>query len=394
MIMNNGQNGAGHLDRAIPLVDLKAQYVSIKDEMDAAVHRIMDNTSFIMGSEVSQFEEAFAEFCGTQYAIGVASGTAALHMGMAALDIGPGDEVITVAHTFIATAEPIAVLGARPVYVDVDPVYFTMDPDKLEAAITPKTKAIIPVHLYGQCADMDAINAIAQKHGIPVIEDSAQAHGATYKGRATGQLGEMACFSFYPGKNLGGFGDGGAVATNNPALRDRIARLRNHGRRDKYVHDEVGYGERLDAMQAAILGVKLPYLAGWNERRRHWASRYTELLADIPELTLPAIRPDGTPVFHLYVIQTEARDELLAYLKENKVMAGIHYPMPLHLQPAFSYLGYNNGDFPITEKLSETIVSLPLFAELTDDDVTRVAETVREFFVGQGASAEKVAVAA
>ena len=391
--MANGQMVTGHRDRAIPLVDLKAQYLTIKEEMDAAVHRIMDTTSFIMGSEVTQFEEAFAEFCGTKYAIGVASGTAALHMSLAALDIGPGDEVVTVSHTFIATAEPIAVMGARPVFVDVDPIYFTMDPEKLEAAITPRTKAIIPVHLYGQCADMDPINAIAEKHGIPVIEDSAQAHGATYKGRATGQLGSTACFSFYPGKNLGGFGDGGAVATNDSALRDRIARLRNHGRRDKYVHDEVGYGERLDAMQAAILGVKLPHLAGWNAKRRQWAGRYIELLKDVPEITLPTIRPDGTPVFHLFVIQTEARDELLAYLKDNKVMAGIHYPMPLHLQPAFSYLDYSNGDFPVTEKLSETIVSLPLFAELTDDDVVRVADTVREFFVGQSAPVEAEAMA-
>lgn len=380
--------------KVIPLVDLKAQYLAIKDEMDAAVHRIMDNTSFIMGPEVQKLEEAFAKFCGTRYAIGVASGTAALHLALAALEIGPGDEVVTVSHTFIATAEPIATLGARAVFVDVDPAYFTLDPAKLEAAITPRTRAIIVVHLYGQCADMDAINTIASKHDIPVIEDAAQAHGATYKGGTTGQLGRLACFSFYPGKNLGGYGDGGAVATDDLALTERIRKLRNHGRRDKYVHDEVGYGERLDALQAAILGVKLPYLAGWNERRRHWASRYTELLSDVPEITLPAVRPEGDHVFHLYVIQTSARDELLDYLKQSHVMAGIHYPLPLHLQPAFDHLGYHAGDFPVTERLADTILSLPLFPELTETDVARVAETVRAFFNHKSSNSElKTAVA-
>lgn len=372
----------------IPLVDLKAQYRSIKPEVDVAVQRILDNTSFIMGQEVTRFEDAYADFCGADYAIGVASGTAAIHLALLALDVGPGDEVITVSHTFIASAEPIAILGARPVFVDVDPLYFTLDPDKLEAAITPRTKVIMPVHLYGQCADMDAINAIAAKHGIPVIEDAAQAHGATYRGATTGQLAPMACFSFYPGKNLGAYGDAGAVVTNDSALRDRIARLRNHGRRDKYVHDEVGYGERLDAMQAAILGVKLRYLAQWNERRRHWASRYDELLQEIPEISLPSIRPESKPVFHLYVIQvndgnSQTRDALIAHLKENGVMAGIHYPLPLHLQPAFDNLGYQKGDFPVTEQLAETIISLPIFPELTDDDIQHVAKVVRRFFSGE-----------
>ncbi len=364
----------------IPLVNLKAQYASIKPEMDAAIQRILDNTSFIMGAEVVQFEEAFADFCGTDHALGLASGTAAIQLALVALGIGPGDEVITVAHTFIATAEPIALLGALPVFVDVDPLYFTMDPSKLEAAITPRTKAIMPVHLYGQCADMDAINAIAAKHNIAVIEDAAQAHGATYKGATTGQLAQLACFSFYPGKNLGAYGDGGAVATNDNALRDRIARLRDHGRRDKYVHDEIGYGERLDAMQAAILDVKLRHLAGWNERRRHWAMRYTELLQDVPEITLPSVRPNSEPVFHLFVIQTEERDALMEHLKSNGVMAGIHYPVPLHLQPALSYLNYEKGAFPVTEKLAETIVSLPLYAELTEEAALRVANAVRGFF--------------
>ena len=260
-----------------------------------------------------------------------------------------------------------------------------LDPDKLEAAITSRTKAIMPVHLYGQCADMDAINAIAAKHSIPVIEDAAQAHGATYRGATTGQLARLACFSFYPGKNLGAYGDAGAVVTNDSALQDQIARLRNHGRRDKYVHDEVGYGERLDAMQAAILGVKLRYLAQWNERRRHWAKRYFELLQDVSEITLPSVRPESEPVFHLYVIQVndgnaKTRDALIAYLKENGVMAGIHYPLPLHLQPAFDYLGHQKGDFPVTEQLAETIISLPLFPELTDNNIQHVAKTVRGFF--------------
>lgn len=364
----------------IPLVDLQAQYHSIRPEIDVAMQRILDNSSFIMGAEVSEFEEAFADFCRADYAIGVASGTAAIHLALLALGVGLGDEVITVAHTFIASAEPIAVLGARPVFVDVDPVYFTLDPAKLEAAITPRTKAIMPVHLYGQCADMDAINAIAARHGIPVIEDAAQAHGATYQGLSTGQLAQLACFSFYPGKNLGAYGDAGAVVTNDRSLRDRIARLRNHGRRDKYVHDEIGYGERLDSMQAAILGVKLRHLAKWNKQRSDVAQRYTELLQDVPAITLPSTRPKSESVFHLYVIQTKMRDSLLAHLKANGVMAGIHYPLPLHLQPAFDDLGYVKGDFPVTEQLADTVVSLPMFPELTHNDVLSVVNAVRTFF--------------
>lgn len=380
--------------RTIQLVDLKAQYQSIKPEMDKAIHRILDNTSFIMGPEVENFEEAFASFCGTNYAVGVASGTAALQLSLLALDIGSGDEVITVAHTFIATAEAIAICGARPVFVDVDPTYFTLDPDALERAITPRTKAIIPVHLYGQCADMSAIKTIADNHGVPIIEDAAQAHGATYRGQTTGQLGDMACFSFYPGKNLGGYGDGGAVATNSEVLQKRIRRLRDHGRRDKYVHEEVGHGERLDALQAAILGVKLPHLASWNARRRYWADCYSEQMRDLPHVVTPRVRADGESVFHLYVIQTDARDALLSYLKERGVNAGIHYPLPLHLQPAFDYLGYEKGDFPITEKLASTILSLPLYAELTEEDITHVADTVKSFFDERSAAPELEAVVA
>ncbi|MEM7127503.1 MAG: DegT/DnrJ/EryC1/StrS family aminotransferase [Chloroflexota bacterium] len=369
-------------EKPIPLVDLKAQYLTIQDEMDAAIHRVLNNTSFIMGSEVTRLEGDFADFCGTKYAIGVASGTAALHLSLLALNIGPGDEVITVSHTFIATAEPIVACGARPVFVDVDPSTFTLDPDKLGAAITPRTKAIIPVHLYGQCADMDAINAIAKQHGIPVLEDAAQAHGATYKSQTAGQMGQLACFSFYPGKNLGAYGDAGAVVTNDESLMKRISSLRNHGRRDKYVHDEIGYGERLDALQAAVLAVKLRHLAKWNTSRRKWASLYTELLQDLEQVTVPTISADGEPVFHLYVIQTNRRDELLAFLKEHNISAGIHYPLPLHMQPAFRYLEYEEGDFPITEKVASQILSLPIYPELTETDVVRVVDTVKAFFEG------------
>ncbi len=365
---------------SLPLVDLKRQYETIKPDIQQAINEVLDHTDFIMGRAVDYFETAFGQFCGADFAIGVASGTAAIHLALYALGVGPGDEVITVPHTFIATVEPIVALGAKPVFVDVDPEDFTLDPRKLQAAITPRTKAIIPVHLYGQCADMSPILELAAPHHIPVIEDAAQAHGAGYHGQKAGTIGAAGCFSFYPGKNLGAYGDAGAITTNNPDLAARLRRLRNHGRAEKYAHLESGYGERLDTLQAAVLKVKLAHLAEWNMQRRQCADYYTELLGQTPDVQLPHVRPGSEHVFHLYVIRCAQRDALMAHLKARGIQTGIHYPLPLHLQPAYQNLGYRKGDFPVTECLAETILSLPLFPELTFAEVQRVATEIQAFF--------------
>jgi len=364
----------------IPLVDLKAQYLSIQPEIDAAIQRVIDNTSFIMGKEVAQFEEAFAEYCGTEYAVGVASGTAALFLALLAHGIGQGDEVITTPFTFFATGEAISQVGAMPIFVDIDPVTYNIDPERIEAAITPNTKAIMPVHLYGQPADMDAINAIAEKQGLVVIEDAAQAHGSRYNGLRAGSLGDSACFSFYPSKNLGCYGDGGAVVTDDPKVAEEVAKLRNHGRVTKYEHDELGYGHRLDGMQAAILGVKLPHLDDWNAGRRDRAARYTELLADLPVIT-PAHLPNTEPVYHCYTIRLEDefdRDEVVQVLKDHGVGVGVHYPIPLHLQPAYRFLELEPGAYPITESMSHHVLSLPLYAELSDEQQDYVVGVLQE----------------
>ncbi|MBN1309940.1 MAG: DegT/DnrJ/EryC1/StrS family aminotransferase [Anaerolineae bacterium] len=362
----------------LPLVDLHRQYETIRPEIQAAVNSVLERTDFIMGKAVSEFEAAFAAFCGAKHAIGVASGTAAIHLALHALDVEAGDEVITVPNTFIATTEPIISLGAKPVFVDVDPERFTLDPPKLEDAITPKTRAIIPVHLYGQCADMDPILEIAGRHGIPVVEDAAQAHGATYHGRKAGTMGIMGCFSFYPSKNLGAYGDAGGLVTDDPVLAERIERLRNHGRKDKYEHLESGYGERLDTLQAAILKVKLAHLAKWNERRQYLAECYNHALTDIPKLLLPKVSDECKHVFHLYVVRHPQRDVLQAHLKKQGIHSGIHYPIPLHLQPAYQDLGYAKNSFPVAEMLAEHILSLPLFPEMLEGDVERVAGAIRK----------------
>ena len=362
----------------IPLVDLKAQYLSIKPEIDSAIQRVIDNTAFIMGREVAQFEEAFADFCGAKYAVGVSSGTGALFLALLAHGVGPGDEVITTPFTFFATGESISTVGATPVFVDIDPVTYNIDPNLIEAAITPRTRAIMPVHLYGQPADMDAINAIAEKHGLVVIEDAAQAHGSRYNGQRAGVLGDSACFSFYPSKNLGCYGDGGAVVTNDPKVAEEVAKLRNHGRMTKYEHDELGYGHRLDGIQAAILGAKLPHLDDWNAGRRDRAARYNELLADLP-VTTPWNLPNVEPVYHCYTIRVQEgidRDAVVQHLKENGVGVGVHYPIPLHLQPAYDFLGLPAGSFPISEKASREVLSLPLYAELTDEQQDYVVEVL------------------
>jgi len=362
----------------IPLVDLKAQYNTIKPEIDAAIARIVANTSFILGKEVSDFEAAFAAFCGARFCIGVGSGTSAIHLALLAAGVGPDSEVITTPFTFIASAEPIWMAGARPVFADIDPATCNIDPRKVEDAITPRTRAILPVHLYGRPAAMRPLLAIGARYGIQVIEDAAQAHGASVAGQPVGSLGKLACFSFYPGKNLGAYGDAGAITTGDEALAARLRMLRDHGRQSKYEHQILGYGERLDALQAAILGAKLPHLAQWNERRRALAARYDRLLADAG-LGLPKELPDQTPVFHLYVVRTPRRDALLAHLKANGVEAGVHYPIPLHLQPAMSYLGYKRGDFPHAEAAAGEVLSLPLYPEMTEAQQDTVVGALRAF---------------
>lgn len=367
----------------IPLVDLKAQYATIRNEVDAAMQRVLDSTAFILGPEVRVFEEAFAAYCGAAHCVGLSSGTAALELALRALGVGPGDEVITVAHTFIATAEAISAVGATPIFVDVDPCTYTLAPAALEGAITAQTRAVIPVHLYGLPADMARINAIAEAYRLPVIEDAAQAHGAELGGTRVGTLGTMACFSFYPGKNLGAYGDAGALTTNDPALAESVRLLRNHGRREKYLHEVIGFGERLDTLQAAVLQAKLPHLPAWTEARRQLAQRYSEGLAGL-SLVLPAFAPEANPVWHLYVVRTERRDALLDWLKTNGVEAGVHYPVPLHLQSAYAHLGYGPGAFPVTEEVARTCLSLPIYPEMTAEQQDRVIDLVRRFMQGEG----------
>lgn len=367
----------------IPLVDLSAQYAAIGAEIDAAIARVVASTEFIMGPDVAAFEAEFAEFCGAQACVGVGSGTAALELTLRALEIGPGDEVITSSHTFIATAEAISAVGARPVFADIDPVTYTLDPAAVAAAVTPRTRAVIPVHLYGQPADMDGIGAVARRYGLAVVEDAAQAHGATWHGRPVGTLGDAACFSFYPGKNLGAYGDAGAVTTNSAPVAERVRLLRNHGRRDKYVHDVVGYGHRLDTLQAAILRAKLPHLPAWTAARRRLAATYTELLADI-DVVLPQVAAPAASAWHLYVVTTPARDAVLARLKQHGIGAGVHYPVPLHLQPAYAHLGYGKGDLPITERVADSCLSLPLYPEMSRAQQERVAEVLAAAVAEQG----------
>jgi len=362
----------------IPLVDLKAQYASIKPEIDAAIQRVLNHCGFIMGPEVEAFEEAFATYCDTERAAGVASGTAALHLSLLACGVGPGDEVITTPFTFFATAEAISQTGARPVFVDIDPLTYNIDPQRIEAAITPRTKVIMPVHLYGQPAEMDPILDIARRHGLRVIEDAAQAHGAEYRGRRAGSMGDLACFSFYPSKNLGCYGDGGMIVGNDPELMDRVRRLRDHGRISKYEHGELGWGYRLDALQAAILGVKLRHLDDWNAARRAHAARYNELLADT-EVVTPTALEHVKHIYHCYVIRSPRRDALVEHLKAEGIGVVIHYPLPLHLQPAYKDLGYQPGDFPVSEACAREVLSLPMYPELRAEQQERVAEAVKAF---------------
>lgn len=369
----------------IPLVDLKAQYDSIKPEIDAAIQRVLDHTQFIEGPEVAAFEAAFANACGAPHAVGVASGTAAIDLALRVLGIGPGDEVITTPHTFIATVEPVRDVGATPVFVDIDLGTYNIDPGKIEDAITEHTRALMPVHLYGQPADMLPILDIARRHDLRVIEDAAQAHGATYHDQHVGLWGDIGTFSFYPAKNIGAYGDAGAIVTRDAALAKRLRMLRNHGRTEKYVHAMHGLGERLDALQAAILAVKLTRLEAWTTRRRQIADIYRVQLNDLP-LILPQELDGASHVYHQFVIRTERRDALRAHLRDAGVGTGIHYPLPLHLQPALEDLGYQEGDFPVTEQVADTVLSLPVYPELTSGQIDAIVSAIRGFYADGGIS--------
>jgi dTDP-4-amino-4,6-dideoxygalactose transaminase len=362
----------------IPLVDLKIQYQSIKGDIDGAVLDIMQRAAFILGPEVKAFEDAFANYCDASYAVGVDSGYSALELILRAYNIGPGDEVITTPNTFIATALAVSSCGAKPVFVDMDPFSYNMDPTKLERAISPSTRAILPVHLYGQPADMDPIMEIASKHGLLVIEDACQAHGARYKGRRTGSLGHAAAFSFYPGKNLGAYGDGGIVVTDDEDLAEQIRIFRHVGQKGKNRHIVKGFNHRLDNLQAAVLLTKLPHLDAWNESRRKAAAFYTFLLRELP-IETPKVMESAEHVFHLYVIKSKKRDELDVFLNERGIDTGIHYPTPIHLQPAFQELGYKRGDFPVSEAFADEILSLPMYPELGGKDIEHIAALITEF---------------
>ncbi|HLG17489.1 MAG TPA: DegT/DnrJ/EryC1/StrS family aminotransferase [Blastocatellia bacterium] len=359
------------------MVDLRAQYARIKPDIDAAIQRVLNNASFILGEEVAAFECAFASTAGASAAVGVASGTAALHLALTAIRVGPGDEVITSAHTFIATAEAISRTGARPVFVDIDPHTFNIDPNLVEDAVTRRTKAIIAVHLFGQPAQMDPLLDIARRQGLTLIEDAAQAHAAEYNGRRCGSLADVACFSFYPGKNLGAYGDAGAVTTNDDDLAATLRSLRDHGRKTKYEHDLIGFGERMDALQAAVIRAKLAHLEDWTEARRAHARLYNELLSDSYVVT-PVEAPSVRHVYHLYVIRASRRDTVLEHLKSRDIGAGVHYPVPLHRQPAYLKQGYGDLTLPVTERAAGEVLSLPMYPELTGEQIAHVAEAVKE----------------
>ena len=361
----------------VPFVDLKSLHDEIEDELREVFDRVLHNSSFVLGPEVSKFEQDFAAYVGTRHCIALNTGTAAIHLSLAALGIGDGDEVITVPNTFIATAEAISAVGARPVFVDVDPVSFTMDPALLEAVITEKTAAIIPVDLYGQVADMDPIFDIANRYGIPVVEDACQAHGAEYKGRKAGTFGAAGCFSFYPGKNLGACGEGGAVTTDDDELAHRIRLWRDHGSAKRYEHLFPGFNMRMEGIQGGILSVKLKYLDRWNNQRRSCAAAYDAALANTDDET-PVEMAYNRHVYHLYVVQADNRDNLRQRLTESGIESGLHYPVPLHLQQAYRFLNYKEGDFPVTERLKDRILSLPIYPGIQEECIERVASELRE----------------
>jgi len=362
----------------IPFGELKSQFFGIESEIRAAIDEVLDKAWYIHGEQCKAFEAEFAAYTGTEYAVGVASGTEAIQLALMATGVGPGDAVITAANTCVPTAAAISATGATPVLVDVDPVTMTMDPDKIEAAITPRTRAIVPVHLYGHPCDVDAILAVAEAHGVPVIEDCAQAHGTEYTGRCCGTFGAAGAFSFYPSKNLGAYGDGGAITTNDGALAEKLRILRNYGEERRYYHSCKGINSRLDEIQAAILRVKLRHLDEWNAARRERAAKYLELLKDVP-LVLPHEAAWGRHNYHLFVVRSPHRDDLQTHLKKQGIATFLHYPVPIHLQEAYADLHQDRGAFPETEKTCDEVLSLPMYAELPFDHIKRVAKAIHDF---------------
>jgi dTDP-4-amino-4,6-dideoxygalactose transaminase len=360
----------------IPVVDLAAQYRALKPEIDRAIREVVESGQFVLGPAVSTFEKRFAAYCQTSEAIGVNSGTSALHLALLAAGVGRGDEVITVPFTFVATVAAIEYARAKPVFVDIEPAYLTMDPERITAAITPRTKAIVPVHLYGQAADMDPILALADAHGLAVIEDACQAHGSEYKGRRCGSMGRLGCFSFYPGKNLGAYGEGGAIVTSDLALAARMRLLRSWGEETRYEHKYRAFNYRMDGLQGAVLNVKLNYLDEWTEARRTRAAEYRRRLADTPA-ALPQEREQSRHVYHQYVVRVRDRVAWRARLTAAGIQTGVHYPIPVHLQPAYRDLGYSKGDFPVAELAAEEVLSLPMFPELTDEQIGSIAQVFR-----------------
>jgi dTDP-4-amino-4,6-dideoxygalactose transaminase len=363
----------------VPLLNLKITDSRLREETDAALKRILDTAAYIGGDEVRLFAEEFAAYCGGGFCVPVANGTDALILALKALGVGPGDEVITVPFTFIASAEAITAVGASVKFVDVHPKTYTMDPALLEKAIGPKTKSIIPVHLFGHPCDMDPIRAIAQKHKLSIVEDAAQAHGAAYKGKRAGLLGDIACFSFYPTKNLGGFGDGGAVVCHSKELADKVTQIANHGRASQYFHDIEGLNSRLDGVQAAFLRLQLKRLEAGNERRRAIAARYAKVLNGHKFIRAPFVDPSVTPVYHLYCVESDHREKLMELLKKEEIGNGVYYPLPLHLQPAYQRLNLKKGSFPVSERASEKILALPMHPTLTDEQIDHVCQVIQGF---------------
>lgn len=363
----------------IQFVDLRKQYAPFKEEIISGIEKVLDGMQLFLGENVQQLEKDFAEFSDADYGIGVSDGTGALHVILRALGVGPGDEVITVSHTFIATAEAILLTGAKPVFVDIDPNTYLMDVSQIETKITPQTKAILPVHLYGQTVDMDPLLEIAERNGLKVVEDACQAHGAEYKGRKAGSLGDAAAFSFYYSKNLGAYGEGGFISTNDATLAEKIRKIRDHGSGIRYHHDFLGFNARLDEIQAVVLRAKLPHLAEWNQKRREHAYLYNKLLKDTPVKT-PTELPDNKPVYHLYVVAAPKRDELQTFLREKGVFTGIHYPIPIHQQKVVETLGYKNEELPVTDRVTSQILSLPMFAELEDTEIQYTVDAIKEFY--------------
>ncbi len=364
----------------IPFVDLKMQYETIKHEIDPAIQEVLANASFVLGKAVTNFEQAFAGAHAIAHCVGTSSGTDGNHLALWALGIGPGDEVIVPANTFIATAWGATLCGATPVFVDCDPESYNLDPTKVEAKITPRTKAIVVVHLYGQPADLDPLQKIAARHHVHLVEDCAQAHFAEYKGKRVGGFGITSSFSFYPGKNLGAYGEAGAATTNDAEVARKFRLFRDHGSVQKYSHESFGHNYRMEGIQGAVLGIKLKHLDDWTDRRRRHAAAYTERLRGVGDLILPSEMPYAKHVYHLYVIQTTQRDALQKYLSEQGIGTGLHYPIPLHLQKCFAHLGYRKGDFPASEQLADRCLSLPMFAELTPEQIDTVTDAIKRFF--------------